>query len=508
VGLLLAVIVATAARLRPLLDNNEVAYVAAGLTLLGLLISLLGLLLQRPTLLAQARFADRQFRLRERATTAVEIHHGVVQTTPVLAQQQLADTLAAAGQVNAQRSLPLRLNRQDMIVLAVALALLIAAVLLPNPQVGALKKQRAIATSIEEQVEALEALEEEIRQNPELTPEQQEELLSPVENALQQLESGNLSQEEAVAVLSEAEADLRDLAAANSTEALRQTLQEAGQPLTENANSQSMGQALQNGALAQAGTAAAQLADQLSTLSAEEQAALAQDLAQTAAELQNSDSELAQELAQAAEALQSGETAAAQEALREAAATLQQRAQTTVAAQQAEAAAGQLNEGRQEVAQAGQPGPEGQGQPGQGQGQEPGQGQAEGEGQGQGQGEGNGQGQAEGQGEGSGSEQGQGSGGPGPGGGHAENVFVPDFVDLSNEAGVDIELPAECLANPADCGGLLSENPTEFTNEGSNVPYNQVFGDYRNAAYEALANDHIPLGLKGYVRDYFSSLEP
>jgi hypothetical protein len=87
-------------------------------------------------------------------------------------------------------------------------------------------------------------------------------------------------------------------------------------------------------------------------------------------------------------------------------------------------------------------------------------------------------------------------------------VFVPDFVDLSGEQGVDIELPAECLANPADCGGLLSENPTEFTNEGSTVPYEQVFGDYQDAANEALQDDYIPLGLKGYIRDYFSSLEP
>jgi hypothetical protein len=85
---------------------------------------------------------------------------------------------------------------------------------------------------------------------------------------------------------------------------------------------------------------------------------------------------------------------------------------------------------------------------------------------------------------------------------------VPDLLDLSGEEGVDVELPAECIANPANCGGLLSETPTEFTAEGSTVPYTQVFGDYRNAAYEALSDDHIPRGMKGYVRDYFSSLEP
>ena len=81
-------------------------------------------------------------------------------------------------------------------------------------------------------------------------------------------------------------------------------------------------------------------------------------------------------------------------------------------------------------------------------------------------------------------------------------------MDLSGFEGEDVELPAECLADPASCGGLLSENPTEFGDEQSIVPYEQVFGDYRNAANEALADDYIPLGLKGYIRDYFSSLEP
>jgi hypothetical protein len=85
---------------------------------------------------------------------------------------------------------------------------------------------------------------------------------------------------------------------------------------------------------------------------------------------------------------------------------------------------------------------------------------------------------------------------------------VPDLVDLSGTEGVDVELPAECAANPENCGALLNETPTEIGDESSVVPYEQVFGDYRDAANEALSDDYIPLGLKGYIRDYFSSLEP
>jgi hypothetical protein len=501
-GLTLALVVAIGARLRPLLDNTQLAYVAVGLGLAGLLVGLLVVVGRRVTLVEQAQFADRQFGLQERAVTAVEIHSGDLAVPPEIARLQLVDAVTAVTRVDATRQLPFHINRRDWLFLLTSTFLLLLFILLPNPQANPLKKARAIQQQIEEQITALEALQEEILQNDSLTDEQREELLQPIEGALQELQAGNTSQEQAIATLSEAEADLRQLAADSNQDDLRQRLQEAGQPLAENSVGQSLGQSLQAGDLFSASSAAAQLADDLPTLSPDEQQALADDLAATAAALQGTDDQLAQQLAAAAEALQNGDIAAAQEALREAAGTLQQRAQENAASQQAQAAAGQLAQGRQEVAQAGQ---DGQGQT-TAEGSQSGQGQGQGNGQGEGQSEGNGQGQEPGQ--GTGSEQGEGSGGPGPGGGHAENVFVPEFRDLSGEAGIDIELPAECIANPANCGALLSETPTEFGVEGSTVPYAQVFGDYRNAASEALAGDYIPLGMKGYIRDYFSSLEP
>ncbi|MEJ2750715.1 MAG: hypothetical protein P8183_22835, partial [Anaerolineae bacterium] len=109
VGLLAAVVVAVVARVRPFLDNNEVGYAAVGLGLAGLLISAIVFLLQRSTLAQQARFADRQFGLQERVSTAVEIHEGQFTVPPSLAEQQLADTLAAVRPVDAKRDLPLRL---------------------------------------------------------------------------------------------------------------------------------------------------------------------------------------------------------------------------------------------------------------------------------------------------------------------------------------------------------------------------------------------------------------
>lgn len=508
-GLLLAAMVAAAARLQPLLTNREVATITLTLATAALFIGIVFLLWRRHDLIHRARFADRQFRLQERASTAVELHQNAIPAPSGFLEKQLGDTLTAVSTVNTAAALPVRPVWQDWAILAGAMALLAAAIILPNPQTDTLLQNRLIQKTIEEQISTLEALSEEIQENADLTDAQKDELLEPVETALEGLGEGGLSQEGAVAVLSEAEADLRELGNNNSTDALREQLESAGQPLADNENSQPLGESLQDGDLSSAAIEAAQLADELADMSAEEIAQLAQDLAETAAALEGVDSQLAQELAEAAQALQNGDIEAAQQALREAAGTLQERNQETAVAEAAQDAAGQLGESRNDIAQSTQQGqPNSDGQPSQGEGQQPGQGQGEGEGQGQGQGEGQGEGNGQGQGQGQGEGQGSGQNGLGEGGGHAENVFVPDYADLGGVDGVDVELQANCLANPADCGSLLNETPTEFTDENSLVPYNQVFGDYRNAAYEALSDDYIPLGMKGYVRDYFSSLEP
>ena len=46
--------------------------------------------------------------------------------------------------------------------------------------------------------------------------------------------------------------------------------------------------------------------------------------------------------------------------------------------------------------------------------------------------------------------------------------------------------------------------------EGSraSVPYREVYAEYATQAGVALEGSYIPLGMKQYVRDYFSSLEP
>lgn len=507
-GLLVAVIVATAARFRPLLTGLELVVAGASLAGAGLLVAVLALLSRKRTLTDQARFADRQFGLLERTSTSVELSAGRLQTSPALHEAQLIDTARVAESVDFGRLMPLKPRWVELGLALAAAALVAIAALVANPQTAVLEKQRALSAAIEKQAQALEELAEEIEQDPTLDESGKEELLVPIEAALDELRANDIGQERAMAVLSEAEADLRELAAAYDDTALQQSLDRAGQSLAENRASEALGRSLQSAELGMASSAANALADNLSQLDPVSANELAQDLAAAAADLEAVDSQLAAELARAAQALREGDLAAAQQALREAAGTLSERqlehSQDQAVAQQAASAAEQLSQGSQSMAQAG-----GSPQGGQGQGQAAGQGQGQGQsGQAQGQ---SGQGQS-GQGQDSGTDAGSGqgspSGAPGPGGGHVEEVYVPEPAELSAEDGIDVQLPAECQANPERCGALISESTTPLTEEQSLVPYDQVFGQYRSAAFEALEGEYIPLGLKGLVRDYFSSLEP
>jgi hypothetical protein len=491
-GLLLALAVALLGRARPLLTRGELALVVAALALVALAVVALAVLLRQRSLAERARFADQQFGLRERMIAAVEIEAGQLVVGDDLAAWQLRDALAAAGVVDVERQMPLRARPPDWLPALAALALLAFLLWLPNPQEAVLLERRAVAEIVEEQAQALAALSAEIATNDNLTAEQQTALQRPLDEALAALAEPNPSREEVMAALSGAEAELRSLSrefdAATSAEALAK----AAASLSESEAASELAEALAAGELAQASMAAGQLADALDDLTDEERADLAERLAETAAALAEADPELAGSLERAADALAGGEIAAAQQALAETEAALGARAGAASAAGRAQSAADQLDAARSAVAQSGAP--------------------AAGEGAGEGSpGEGAGGESPEttdgGATAGGGSQQGD-VGGATEGGGHVENVFVPPSADLSGE-GENVELNAQCLDDPAACGPVVGQSPSPLE-EGAagQVPYDRVFGDYRDAAFEALSSGDIPLSLQALVREYFTALEP
>ena len=503
----LALALALAARARPMLTRGELALAAAGLVFVALTAGAVVVFARQRSLAEQARFADRQFALRQRAVTAVEISSERLTVPHELAARQLRDTLDAASAIDTPRQMPLAARAQDWLPALGLLVALALALWLPNPRETLLLGQRAVAAAVGEQALALENLSADIAANDALTPEQVAALQQPIDEALASLNAPGVSQEEAVAALSQAEAELRSLSETFDHQALSEAGASAAAALGESGAAGELAEALQQGQAGQAAESAAELAEALPQLDAAAQRELADSLAAAAAEIAAADAALGDPLARAAEALAAGDTAAAQEALREAAGELAQQAQAGEAATQATAAADQLGSARQTMAAAGQAGAAAAQavEDGTGQGQEAN--PQAGAGQGQG-GEQPGAGGSAGEGPGS---QGQGSatGGPGPGGGHVESVFVPAPVDLSGQ-GQDVELDVQCLGSPDACGpeGEPLPGDPDRPTVGSTVPYDQVYGDYRDTAFEALPGSGIPLGLQRLVREYFLALQP
>ena len=501
-ALLAGLVVALAARARPLLTAGEIALLAVALAGVAALATAAATLARRRSLAEQARFADRHFALRERATAAVEIHAGQHDVSPPLAARQLSDTLAAAEAVDVARRLPLTSRPADWLPALAALLALALALWLPNPQAALLVQRRAVAAAVDQQAAALTGLSEQIAANDSLSAEQRDALQQPLEEALATLSEPGVSQAEAVAALSQAETELRELGQTFDHAAASASVAAAADALSRSPAAGELAEALQDAQPAQAAQAAGELADALSQLDAAAQRELATSLAEAAAALDPTDAALAEQLDRAAEALAAGDTAAAQEALRQASEGLQAAAQEAAAAEQAAQTADQLGAARQSVASAGAPasaeqaGGEQAGQEGEsGQSGEAGQESASG---------GSGAGETTG-----GQGQGSATGGPSAGGGHVENVFVPAPVDLGGQ-GQDVELEVRCLSDPAACGPPGAQLPTDPSRPtgGSIVPFDQVFGDYRDAAFETLPGSGIPPALQGLVRDYFTALEP
>lgn len=499
-GCAVAVLAALLARWRPWLTVAEVGLAGLAFILGG---SFSGVLLgwgRRRAALQQARWADNWLSLQERLSTAVEIGQGGVTVSAEFAALQLADALRTARQVDIRRALPWRWPRREGVWLLLTLLVWGVAWLAPNPQAERLAVAQAAAARIAAQTQALADLITAVQEDPALEVAQREAILAPLTAALSQLQAPAIAPLAAVASLSEAEANLRTLA--DKTTAPTAPAIAAGSALSGT----DLGAAWQAGDLAQAAMATEAVAADLPALSPGAQQALAAGLQAAAEGISAEDAPLATQLAQAANALRRANTAEAQSALRAVADTLRQRAAQAAAGPVARAAADQLAAGRQALAESipvgqtatqdGPANPSGQTALGNG-GQS-----ADTQGSGQ-QGDGGAGGESPGQ-----AATETRSGGPSRGGGHVEQVYAPPPLDLDDNSGPALPLPAQCQTDPALCNQVAGQRDAPFRPEDSLVPYTQVFGNYRDQAAAALADEAIPLGLKAYIRDYFSALEP
>ena len=290
--------------------------------------------------------------LNERTSTAIELARQKIDAPDWWIEQQLADAVNTANRVQPRSQLPIRFTRFRTSLAVSRSGVIDRLIRNPNEQFATLAQQQAVQQAIAKEATQLETIRKDVETNNKLTDDQKKELTQPLNDAIKKLQSGDLTKEQALSQLNKTENQLRQLA--NPTiQQQAQAMQQAGQSLSQNSQTQAAGEALKNNDLA--GAAQALKNTDLSKMTPAEQQQLAKTLEQTAQGLQSSNPQTAQQLQQAAEALRQGNTSAAQQAMNNAANQMANMASQVNQAQAASQAANQVAQSQQGIAQSGNP---------------------------------------------------------------------------------------------------------------------------------------------------------
>ena len=532
-GLVGALVLAIAIRVRPLMLRDEALPWAIGLVAAGVLLgAATGWLWPAPQTIV-ARRTDRACGLRERISTALELHAGTIEGPLVV--DQMRDAVASAATVTRIPRLGPKLLRRDAAVVGGLATVVFLALWLPNPQSDNVRERREDAAAVEEARDAVEILSAEIAARPDLDPATRAALSARLDDLLEKLDPGSLTSEDAAGELAAAEGDLRRLEQTDAA-AQAQALRDSAPLLQTSGATADTGNALAASDLAAAAAAMSALGEAAQDLSPEEQQALANRLNELAAQQQSANPELASALAAAAAALASGNPADAAASLNNAAAAIQAVADAQAANAAAAAASSALASTRQSL---GDPS-----QSGNAQGSAAASTPSTGSGSG-GSGASSGTPQA-GSGS-SGSSSGPSSGTPSAGGGQSSsaggNMGMSGNVQGSSaqttaggtnsgnaqpqqgEDGQTGTRDEEPIYAPSTQGGIQGQEDFISGVEGpgneeisaqtgtgavtdASVPYSALYGEYERQASRDIEQGAVPAPLQPYVRDYFSALEP
>jgi hypothetical protein len=454
--------------------------------------------------LKAARYFDLHFHLKERVSTALELHQHSERIPPEITDRQLQDAVAASNRVNLRRDLPFRYSPWEWAVVLLLVALIGTVWFRGESWFLAGQQSRVVEQAVAEQTTKIEEIIKQIDSSEALSEGQKQALTTPLKEAQQNLQE-NPSLENSVSTLMSTGEKLQALSDPQSQQ-MSQGLKEAGNQLAgqEGSPLQDVGKDLAQGNYVSAASKLRNI--DLSQMSQAEQQQLAGQLEAMANSLQSSNPQLANQLRQAAEALRNGDTASAQQTLNDAAQSLAQAGQQITFSQTASQTASQLQQGAGRVLAAGG-GPQQANQAGQGQQGSQG---ASGSNQGQqpngpggaGAGRGTGTGDTP-MGNEAGSSPIQQNNGPGNGGETSyEQIYAPSL--LGGEGGPQVDLP-----NSGEGGEVIGEGPVTPGDPGKSlVPYSEVYSQYEQVNNQAIENGEVPAQFTQIIKNYFDSLKP
>lgn len=360
-GVIVGLVLAIVARVGPYIPELTIALVAAAAVLLGALIAALWVFGRGRSLMLAARRFDRMLEMQERVSTAFELLEGRIQASAQMAELQIRDAFDHASAVYSPRAKrqqaddaapdkmrqQTRISRRALLLVLLLLLILVVLLLLVNPNSSQAADDARTASSIEAAGQTLRQIAADTMTDPNLEIEDRQALLQSIEESLLALAQPDVSREEALAAVSDAEQSLQALADRMNQEqrSSRQAAAEAAQSL------RSLGEEPRIDPFAELGEQLAQLAAPPGDPGAETIDPAA--LEQAAAALQNSPDEAMQQAAdnlqQAAADAREGDPPAAQEQIQQAAEQLREAQQQNEQRQQAAEGATQQAEQAQQA---------------------------------------------------------------------------------------------------------------------------------------------------------------
>lgn len=425
--------------------------------LLGLLIALTAaFFLRKVTEKETAETADALGGAERMITTMELLGKG---TQNPVEEMAVADGFAKAKETDFAKLYRMRLPVKVLRVLALVVVLTIGAGFMP------VRRDKDAEVYANAQLERIEQVKAE--ETPVLSKEEKKVFLEAAKALEKDLKTAKTKKaaEEAVR---EAQQNMKQL----EKESVSKDLKELAETLKQEENTTALSEALEQGDEASISQAMEQLLQKMAAMDKGQAASLAQQLAEAAENISD------EELQEALKALENGaDPSEASEALKNA---LLSQAQVNSALR---SSLQKLNRNVGQKSLAKKVEGEGESTGGEGQG-------AEGEGTG---------GQT---GSGGSGTAGVGNGGQGRGFGHAE----PEKIYTRSAAGKD-GYDAQLKGTDSDEGQTTITEHRTMGQAGTSVPYDTVYGQYRNEAMETLENSSVPYGMRELVSDYFATLE-
>jgi len=449
------------------------------------------------------RLADTRLDLKERLTTALELVRGG--GAHPLAAVQVADAVLHLSRADLLDAFPIRVPLRAGNLALIAAVLIPIAALAPNPLASTHPADRSHEVAKAEAVKLDQLANQLAQQDQNPRTNQIRQLL---QDAAQKLQSDTASPDQQLAALSDLEAQLNQLGAADQ-QGLDAALAALAASLANTPGQGDLAKRLATGDLQQVSRDLRHLGQDQRGMSAAERAQLARALQEAAQNAARSNQGFARGMQQAASALANSQGAdQAQQALNgladqvgSAASQQQALAQTQASQSNLSRATGQQGAGAQSNSST-QPGSAAdQRQAGTGDRQEGGNapGQASGEQSQPGEGTSPSQNSSPGAGQ-----QGQQPGGSSAGSGDAtsqqDQIYDPLYGSHTEQ------VPNQQPFQPSE----VSNDPylSSPDQNGSQVGYRQVYGQYEKRAVQNIEQSYVPLGMKDLVRQYFNELDP